>query len=493
MLVSFQQSDIETSGQTWSQGFRAKGGSTLKAIIGAMVQEFSDFSSHAATRLPSVSIDSEGISLRRAMRLTLVARREITRALRRIIHKRKLLVLIASVLVLFVLLDDVPVMAGLSGFALITFGAGVLTTEGPRWRPRPVLVAQKIIEGLPEPAIVLTAKGMVLSFNSKARELFEGLRLDQHVSSSIRNPDVLQAVRAASSADPRQTVSYVERVPVEQHLSVAVSWIGAGGGSVGGTTAEQDSEPSILLFLHDLTEQERLDQMRSDFIANASHELKTPLAAVLGFIETLQGAARNDTEARERFLGIMAKQAERMAALIDDLMSLSRVEMKAHIRPQDLVEINGAVHYVADSLKEAAASAGIELKVASLPGEAMVVGDSEEIVQVVQNLVHNGVKYGRKGGHVWVSVERLGATAKSGPRIAIAVRDDGVGIGRDYIPRLTERFYRAPDCPSDRAGTGLGLAIVKHVINRHRGEFKVLSEPNKGSVFTVTFAESLEA
>lgn len=195
-----------------------------------MVQEFSEFSSHAATRIPSVSIDAEGFTLRRALRLLLVARREFVRALRRIIHMRGLLALIASVLVLFVLLESVPVMAGLSGFVAITFGAGVLTTEGLRRRPRPVLVAQKVIEGLPEPAIVLNAKGKVLSFNSKARELFEGLRLDQHVSGSIRNPDVLCAVRAASPAEPRQTVSYIERVPVEQHLSVAVSWIGSGAG-----------------------------------------------------------------------------------------------------------------------------------------------------------------------------------------------------------------------------------------------------------------------
>jgi two-component system, OmpR family, phosphate regulon sensor histidine kinase PhoR len=394
---------------------------------------------------------------------------------------------IASALVLFVVLNVAPVTGRLFGLASVIAGAGALPFERLRRRLRPVEVAQKVIEGLPEPAIVLSAKGKVLTFNSKALELFERLRKDQDVSASIRNPDVLHAVRMASRRNPRQTVSYVERVPVEQHLSVSVSWIDDGEAD-----PKKEGEPSILLFLRDLTEQERLDQMRADFIANASHELKTPLASVLGFIETLRGAARNDPEARERFLGVMAKQAERMAALIDDLMSLSRVEMKAHIRPQDLVEINGVVHYVVDSLDEVAKASEIVLMVESLPDETMVLGDSEEIVQVVQNLAHNAIKYGRKGGSVWVSVERMAATAKSGPRIVVSVRDDGVGIGRDYLPRLTERFYRAPDGPVGRAGTGLGLAIVKHVMNRHRGELKVSSELGKGSVFKVVFAESLD-
>jgi two-component system phosphate regulon sensor histidine kinase PhoR len=421
------------------------------------------------------------------LRLLFVWRRWLAHAQRRLIRLRWHVALSASLFVLFVVSGQTPVTVGLSGLAAVIVGAGALPLDGRRRRPRPVLIAQRVIEGLPEPAIVLNATGKVLSFNSKARELFEGLRLDQHVSASIRNPDVLHAVRTAGRKKLRQIVSYVERVPVEQHLSVSVSWIGDGRGQ-----GEKEREPSILLFVRDLTEQKRLDQMRSDFIANASHELKTPLASVLGFIETLQGAARDDPDARERFLGIMAKQAERMSALIDDLMSLSRVEMKAHIRPQDLVEINGAVHYVADSLCELAQHSDIALAVNSLPDEAMVVGDSEEIVQVIQNLMHNAIKYGRKGGHVWVTVERAPAAGKSGSRIIVSVRDDGMGIGKDYLPRLTERFYRAPDGPADRAGTGLGLAIVKHVVNRHRGEFKVSSELGKGSVFKVVFAESLE-
>lgn len=467
-----------------------------------MVQEFSDFDMGGAMRRQPARQDradgawaeratptpAGGRSLpRSALRLLYVVRRAFGRGLRRAAERRALLALIAGVLILFVLFNGLPVMAGVSGFALVAIGAGVLPREGLQRRPHPVLIANRVIEGLPEPAIVLNARGKVLSFNRKARELFEGLRLDQHISSGIRNPGVLEAVRDVSAAQPLLTTSCVERVPVERRLAVSVSWIGGAGGS------RDDREPCMLLFLRDLTEQERLDQMRADFIANASHELKTPLASVLGFIETLRGAARNDPAARERFLGIMAKQAERMAALIDDLMSLSRVEMKAHIRPQDLVEINGTVHYVADTLRQLAAASGVTLEVESLPGEAMVIGDSEEIVQVVQNLVHNAIKYNRPDGHVWVRVQRLEAAGKTAPRLAVSVQDDGVGIGRDYLPRLTERFYRAPDGPAERAGTGLGLAIVKHVMNRHRGEFKVSSEPGKGSVFTVIFVESIES
>ncbi|MBI4723673.1 MAG: histidine kinase, partial [Rhodomicrobium sp.] len=187
-------------------------------------------------------------------------------------------------------------------------------------------IAGTLIDALPEPAALLGRDGTVLLFNSKAGDLFGGLKLGSHISGATRNPQVLDAVKDCSRGKPLQTVMFSDRVPVERHMSATVSWFGSGAAQA----------PCILLFIRDLTEQRRLDQLRSEFMANASHEIKTPLASLLGFIETLQGAARHDEAARDRFLGIMAKQGGRMARLIDNLMSLSRVEMRAHVRPQDM-------------------------------------------------------------------------------------------------------------------------------------------------------------
>jgi two-component system phosphate regulon sensor histidine kinase PhoR len=263
-------------------------------------------------------------------------------------------------------------------------------------------------------------------------------------------------------------------------MAAAIGWLGS---------AVEARDPAIILFLRDLTEQERLDEMRADFIANASHELKTPLASLLGFIETLQGAARNDADARDRFLGIMAKQAERMARLIDNLMSLSKVEMRAHLKPQDQVNIADVVRSSVDAMEPMARDAKIELSVSSAADDAFVLGDRDELTQVFLNLIHNGIKYGRAGGRVDISIARVseaGATA----RIHITVADDGPGISPQHLPRLTERFYRVPEIGPDRAGTGLGLAIAKHVLNRHRGELRIVSTEGAGSKFTVVLAEA---
>jgi two-component system phosphate regulon sensor histidine kinase PhoR len=237
-----------------------------------------------------------------------------------------------------------------------------------------------------------------------------------------------------------------------------------------------------------LTEQRRVDQLRSDFIANASHEIKTPLASLLGFIETLQGAARHDEAARERFLSIMAHQAERMARLIDNLMSLSRVEMRAHLKPQGTVLISDVVLHACDALEPMASEASIKVTAHSELAGVRVLGDWDELTQVFINLLHNAIKYGRPGGSVTVKLERQ----QNGgvPVVAISVEDDGPGIPSQHLPRLTERFYRVPGSEGlEKGGTGLGLAIVKHVLNRHRGELRITSAEGAGAKFTVLLGE----
>ncbi len=409
--------------------------------------------------------------------------------LARLFVRRWLILLFFAIVLALAVFYRMPWYAAMLAGAAFTFGAAaiprsllpVVTAAEPEQAEEilPLEFAGTLIDALPEPAILLSRDGTVLRFNGKARDLFYGLKPDSHLSSATRSPQILDAVMDSSPSSPLQTVMFTDRVPVERHMAATVSWLEPGRGK----------SPSILLFLRDLTEQRRVDQLRADFIANASHEIKTPLASILGFIETLQGAARHDEAARDRFLAIMAKQAERMARLIDNLMSLSRVEMRAHLKPQDTVMIGELVTQACDALEPMAAEANIKVEVHSGLRGAAVLGDRDELMQVFINLLHNAIKYGRPGGSVHVSVERL----ENGPAsmIEIAIEDDGPGIPRQHLPRLTERFYRVPSISAlERGGTGLGLAIVKHVVNRHRGEFRIFSEEGVGSRFTVVLAES---
>jgi two-component system phosphate regulon sensor histidine kinase PhoR len=222
--------------------------------------------------------------------------------------------------------------------------------------------------------------------------------------------------------------------------------------------------------------------MRADFVANASHELRTPLASLSGFIETLQGPARNDPQARERFLDIMKAQANRMARLIDDLLSLSRIELKAHVQPEHQVDLGPIVRQVADGLQTLARDRGVEVRIALPPEPLFARGDRDELIRVFENLVENALKYGAAGKRVDIALVREAGDNEA----TVAVRDYGPGIAPEHLPRLTERFYRV-DVTESRAqgGTGLGLALVKHILHRHRGRLTIDSAPGKGATFTV--------
>jgi two-component system phosphate regulon sensor histidine kinase PhoR len=248
--------------------------------------------------------------------------------------------------------------------------------------------------------------------------------------------------------------------------------------------SEPDSD--ILVLLRDLTEVERINQMRADFIANASHELRTPLASLRGFIETLQGTAKDDPKARERFLAIMAEQASRMTRLIDALLSLSRVEMNAHVPPSGRVDLNDVLDHVRDTLEPLARDSGGRLHVGRFPRPAIVRADRDELVQVFQNLVQNAFRYGVKGGQIRLEPRQAPPVGRQPGRYAISVIDQGPGIAPEHLPRLTERFYRIDVTASrENGGTGLGLAIVKHVLANHGGHVRLWSSPGTGSTFTM--------
>lgn len=381
----------------------------------------------------------------------------------------------------FFLLAKVPLILAMAGFLLTLAGAALWPTEGatsassaPRGAARSELgdVWKRIIEGFPEPALALSESGHILHLNTSSVELIGNGRRGMHITAMSRDPGLLSAIDQALAGGETNTVELQQRVPLERRRLVTVAPI---------VRAQGPTEtPALLITLRDLSEQDRLARMRADFVANASHELRTPLASLKGFVETLQGAAKDDPTARERFLKVMSEQAERMTRLIDDLLSLSRVEMREHLPPSARVDLNETLAHVTQSLQPLVERAGATLRVKPLGGEALVRGDRDELVQVFQNLVQNALKYGRAGGRVDVEVRRYGS------RLVVAISDDGPGIAPQHLPRLTERFYRVSVAASrEKGGTGLGLAIVKHILNRHRGELTVVSEIGKGSTFSV--------
>ena len=348
--------------------------------------------------------------------------------------------------------------------------------------PDASLTWKAVIDAMADPALALDASGIVVHHNPPVADLFPRVRTGQPISNLSRNPELLDGVERVGGVEERIVVQLQDRVPVQRRVAAIITALAADRSAEG--------SPTRLVVFRDITDQEKLAQMRADFIAYASHELRTPLASLRGCVETLQGAARDDPIARKRFLDIMATQATRMTRLIDDLLMLSRVEMRVHVPPRGVVDLNEVVGFVAHTLEPLAQTSGHSLKVVLWPGPALVRGEREELVQVFQNLVHNAIKYGRKGGSVEVRIRREAGGREHAQQLAVSVSDDGPGIASEHLPRLTERFYRVSAAASrEKGGTGLGLAIVKYIVNRHRGELKISSTVGVGSTFTVLFDE----
>jgi two-component system, OmpR family, phosphate regulon sensor histidine kinase PhoR len=336
------------------------------------------------------------------------------------------------------------------------------------------------LANVPDPVLLVDASGIVREANGAAHALLPALRLGQPLFYAVRAPEILDAVAAAPARQGSVHVEYHERVPTERTFEVQI-------GRLSAETA-RPGNPGVMLFFRDLTAARRLERMRVDFVANASHELRTPLASLLGFVETLQGPAREDAGARDRFLDIMREQAQRMTRLIEDLLSLSRIELRAHVPPETPVDLRSIVMQMIDSLAPLGRERGVEVRLEADEGALTVRGDRDELLRVVENLLENAVKYGGDGGRVELELRRV--SGRDGGRIVFSVRDYGPGIAPEHLPRLTERFYRIDVTASrEQGGTGLGLAIVKHIVNRHRGRLHIESELGHGATFRVILPE----
>ncbi|WP_172122437.1 MULTISPECIES: ATP-binding protein [unclassified Devosia] len=323
-------------------------------------------------------------------------------------------------------------------------------------------------DALVDPCLVLDARATLVHANGAAQRRFPAISVGKRLTLALRNPELVQAVEAAQRTGRAQTIEIHETLPSETWDKVVIAPLLRAG----------EHSQQLIMTVQSLTELKRVDAMRSDFIANASHELRTPLASLLGFIDTLLGPAANDPAARERFLGIMRGQADRMSKLVDDLLSLSRIEMHQHIRPTGTIELAGLLREVRDGLQTQAEAAGLDI-VLSLPeGPARTIGDRGQLYEVFENLIDNALKYG-SGGKT-VEVVLLPAN-KLGFAHMVSVVDHGPGVPPEHVPRLTERFYRIDaETSRKRKGTGLGLAIVKHIVSRHRGQLSIRSELGQG-------------
>jgi two-component system phosphate regulon sensor histidine kinase PhoR len=382
---------------------------------------------------------------------------------------------------------------------------GDIVLDRPDAERRADGLLEAVFEAIDDPVLVISggeaddiAGRRVVLANRAARELLRIQREGALLVSVMRDPAVLEAIDETLFGGLSCATDYAAAGVQSRHWRALTRPLPAAAGS-----------SLALLVLRDETDVRRMELMRVDFLANASHELRTPLASLSGFIETLKGHARDDPKARDRFLDIMAAQADRMTRLVGDLLSLSRIELNEHIPPAGRVDLARAAGDVVDALSVLSQERGVVIAIEDGSAPAPITGDRDEIVQVVQNLIDNGIKYSSAGQLVEVTVRRdvsletamaswmdganrlplLTPDRQTGARyVAVTVRDHGPGMAREHLPRLTERFYRVEGQKSgERSGTGLGLAIVKHIVNRHRGGLSVESLPGQGAAFTAYF------
>ncbi|MEM9105191.1 MAG: phosphate regulon sensor histidine kinase PhoR [Pseudomonadota bacterium] len=405
----------------------------------------------------------------------------------RLYGARYILAISAMLALVLTLSNLVPEWLVLIGLALV-FAAAILPAhssgqnnqERLRKKERRVPVDKVVFttcEALDDPAFVLTADSIVRYQNRAAAEQFGAMSPGGHLSALLRSPAILGMVEHATGSGGTYSVDHIEKVPSERWYRVRIA-------PMTGIADMKGGSKLFLLTFRDQSEARRMDRMRSDFIANASHEVRTPLASLTGFVETMQGPAKDDPEARERFLGIMHEQAGRMTRLVDDLLSLSRLELKAHLAPKDKIDLPPLLRHVADTLKPQATDLGMTIQIDLPETPVLVRGDHDELIQVFENLIENACKYGQSGGRVEVSMRM----EDDGRHPEVVVKDYGPGIPREHVPRLTERFYRVSvEASRSKKGTGLGLAIVKHILTRHRARLLIYSTVGEGSEFCVRF------
>ncbi len=372
--------------------------------------------------------------------------------------------------------------------AVLVFAGSYWMNERPSAMPEPMreervdtAVAAAILDALPDPVVLLNKKREVLALNRAATELMGDDAKGRDLSQSFRHPEILDGVSAALGGSTAKAIEVTLNDPVRRTFEAYATALPKG-------TA---GKARAILVLHNVTLARQAEEMRADFVANVSHELRSPLSSLVGFIETLQGSAKDDEQAREKFLGVMEGEAGRMARLIDDLLSLAKIEVSEHVRPEEKANVSSILNGVVNSLMHKAGQRNATLTLNLDLDNPIIPGDVDQMTEVFHNLIDNAIKYGPEGEAVVVKaqvVDRIPDVGGAG--ICISVTNRGEPIATEHLPRLTERFYRIDKGRSRQmGGTGLGLAIVKHIVARHRGRLRVESEPEAGTTFSVYLPE----
>ena len=388
-----------------------------------------------------------------------------------------------AIIAFFIILKDISILQGLLGFGFIALtiliipqksdNALALNEEKPdidKIREQAIFDFGNILS---DPFIILDEKANIIFANDLAKNEFSELTIGNPISFYLRNPDLIVALEKLMRSGQAQNIEMHQSVPNEKYFEISIAFFK--------DRKNPSSSPvKIMLILHDVSKQRRSDSMRSDFIANASHELRTPLTSLIGFIETLQGSGANDKAVREKFLKIMENQAERMSKLIDDLLSLSRIEQSQHVKPSEQVDVNRIISDVLETLQNQAKAAGLKIILDIKTQPAIITGDEDELFEAFENLIDNAIKYGEGAEHIEVKLAQINDNPDFDYRLNII--DFGQGIGAKHLPRLTERFYRVNAQNSKKKkGTGLGLSIVKHILNRHGATMNISSKKGKGT------------
>ncbi len=340
---------------------------------------------------------------------------------------------------------------------------------------------QELLEALSDPVVLVNARRHVVAANRSAHDMLETVTLGRDLALSIRHPDALDAVSRVLAGQTRCMVTLTETVPVARVLEMNIAGLPETVADTGLASAR------AVCHLSDVTASRESERMRADFVANVSHELRSPLSVLIGFIETLKASVYDDLQATARFLDIMDIESQRMARLVDDLLSLSRVEACEHILPTTVIDLREVIDEVVYSVSARAREKNVNIDCLFDTNIRSITGDRDEMVEVFHNLVDNALKYGRKKLPIRIRVQDEPRIPDIGsPGIAITVRNFGLVIAAEHIPRLTERFYRIDRGRSrSEGGTGLGLAIVKHIVNHHRGRLLIESSAETGNEFTV--------
>ncbi len=335
----------------------------------------------------------------------------------------------------------------------------------------------KIINQIDDLILIVDKFKNIKFFNNSAKKKFGENNLDKHVATLLRVPDLLQNIDLVLSKKETITMDLELSSPSFQFFKVHL---------FSGPTSFVDDPDSVVLFLKDLTDIIKAQRFKSDFVANVSHELKTPLVSIKGFLETISGHAKDDLKAQKKFIPIMLEQADRMESLIKDLLSLSRIELQEHIQPQDKVNLKEILSNVEDIHQKNLKS--FEFK-NNIKDDFFIKGDHEKLIEVFSNIIDNSIKYSEKNKKIEINCGQ-GNGKVIGDSYTVSIKDNGIGIPTEQLPRITERFFRVDAAKSKKVGgTGLGMAIVKHIVNQHRGELEIKSEPQNGTEIKVHFSK----